>query len=66
MLPDPALGYHFYDRLDDEGDGETNASVYRSVVDLLMPWHPGYTPPPPISTNVPAPASPLVRTLESG
>ncbi len=64
MLPDPALGYHFYNRVDDEGEAETSKSVYRSVVDLLMPWHPGYSPPPP-GPNTLSPAYPLVRSLES-
>ncbi len=61
LLPDPALGYHFYDRIDDDGVGETSESVYRCVIDLLMPWHPGYKPPADATQG----ARPQVRSLES-
>jgi hypothetical protein len=61
MLPDPALGYHFYYRVDDANQPESRKSVYRSVVDLLMPWHPSYK----AQDIAEAPAFPFVRSLDS-
>lgn len=61
MLPDPALGYHFYYRVDDEDQPESRESVYRSVVDLLMPWHPAYK----AKDGDGVAAFPLVRSLDS-
>ncbi|WPD24945.1 MAG: hypothetical protein SD837_10340 [Candidatus Electrothrix scaldis] len=43
-LPMPALGYHFYHRVQDDAEHSEpgSDSVYQSIVDLLMPWHEGY------------------------
>lgn len=60
MLPDLTMGYHFLHRYDETAT-ETTGSVYRSVLDVLMPWHPGYQTPPSGTAR-----PPFVRTLESG
>ena len=41
MLPDLSLGYHFY-HLDGDIDAPASRRVYKSVVELLMPWHESY------------------------
>lgn len=61
VLPMPALGYHFYYRVADDSDNaEANSdSIYRSVVDLLMPWQEGY------QTDDAKGAKPYVRSFDS-
>jgi hypothetical protein len=68
-LPMPALGYHFYHRVQDDAEQPEPGSgnVYQSVVDLLMPWHEGYTPKKKKDGEDEEVAiTPLVRTLNSG
>ena len=61
VLPMPSLGYHFYYRVkDNSGNSDANSdSVYRSVIDLLMPWHEGY------KANDANGAKPYVRSFDS-